>query len=299
VGGYSGAAFEEYDSTSNVWRVLPPRPTERAFPAAAAVGRRLYAIGGLTGRDDTLASVECFDLDTKNWQRCADLPTPRNRLAAVTVEGKILAIGGLNSGGNSGAVEEFDPASNRWRRRRPMPTPRHGHAAVVVGAKVLVLGGYGPSPLPTVEEYDPASDHWTNKAPMPAPRGFFGAAAAKGFVFAIDGRVRGDPPVERYDPRLDRWQRLGAMPGPLRNRFGIATVAERIYVVGGEAQEDRSVPLAVWCYDPAKEPAEAGTPNRIGPCQLLQPIGESSMSGGWMADIQGPGKCQSRAGGEF
>jgi hypothetical protein len=85
---------------------------------------------------------------------------------------------------------------------------------------------------------------------MPTPRGFLGAATAKGFAFAIAGRVAGELPVERYDPNSDTWKRLEPMPGPLRNRFGIAVLDERIYVVGGEQQEDASVPLSVWRYQP-------------------------------------------------
>ena len=131
-----------------------------------------------------------------------------------------------------------------------MPTSRHGHSAVVVDGKVLVLGGYGPSPLATVEEYDPSTDGWRKRADMPAPRGFFGAATAKGFVFAIAGRMRGEPPVERYDPRSDTWKRLRTMPSQSRNRFSIAAVEGLIYIVGGEEQEDRSVPFTVWRYEP-------------------------------------------------
>src|SRR5262245_28801858 len=99
VGGDEKAAFEEYDATSNVWRLLPPMTAPRSLGAAAAVGRHIYAIGGLRGRDETLASVECYDLDRKIWERCPDLPTPRNRLSAVTVDEKILVIGGMDQPG--------------------------------------------------------------------------------------------------------------------------------------------------------------------------------------------------------
>jgi hypothetical protein len=40
------------------------------------------------------------------------------------------------------------------------------------------------------------------------------------------------------------------MPGPIRDRFGIAVLNERIYIVGGELQEDSSVPVTVWRYQP-------------------------------------------------
>src|SRR3974390_831369 len=129
VGGGEKAAFEQYDETSNVWRVLPQMPTPRSLLAAAAVGRRIYAIGGLSEGNETVASVECFDLDTRVWQRCSDLPTPRSRLTAVTTGGKILVIGGMDQHGNRAAVEEFDSGSCRLRTRAPMPHPRPGHSA--------------------------------------------------------------------------------------------------------------------------------------------------------------------------
>ena len=152
-------------------------------------------------------------------------------------------------------VEMYDPDEDRWERRADMPAPRHGHSAVVVNGKILVIGGYRFSgrltPLSTVEEYDPATDRWTTKADMPTPRGFLGVAVAKGYVYAFAGRLpRSAPPVERYDPEANTWEPLGTMPEGFRNRFGIATVNDMIYVLGGEFQGDAQTPVSVLRYEP-------------------------------------------------
>ncbi|MBI3861236.1 MAG: hypothetical protein HY290_05015 [Planctomycetia bacterium] len=252
LGGYGQGACERYDPENDTWSLLPQIPTQRAFPAAAAVGRRIYVFGGLDDKQKTVAVVECFDVDRQAWQSCCELPTPRNRLAALAIHEKILVLGGMDKDGDSAAVEEFDPATGRWTSRAPMPSARHGLSAVAIDGKVLALGGYGPRPVATVEEYDPANDRWTKKADMPTPRGFFGAAAAKGYVFAIAGRVPGGRPVERFDPGSDSWKRLDPMPGEILNRFGIAVFDERIYLVGGERQQDESAPFKVWRYEPEK-----------------------------------------------
>jgi N-acetylneuraminic acid mutarotase len=251
VGGDGPKTLEEYSPQTDRWKVLPGLPTARAFLGVAAVGRKIYAVGGISRGRDVHDTVEVFDLDAAAWGRGVPLRIPRNRLAAVTLGGCVYAIGGMDARGNSAAVERLDPAKGVWCRTADMPTARHGHAAVVLGGRILVAGGYADrGPTSAVEEYDPATDRWTKRAPMLTARGFFGAAEVRGKVYAVGGRVRGQPPVERYDPAGDVWTRLDPMPGSMRNRFGIAVLGETIYVVGGELQEDRSLPTSALSYKP-------------------------------------------------
>ena len=72
----------------------------------------------------------------------------------------------------------------------------------------------------------------------------------KGYVYAIAGRVQGDPPVERYDPRANEWATLAAMPGGWRNRFAMVAVDDAIYVMGGELQGERHTPRDLLRYAP-------------------------------------------------
>jgi len=256
LGGEEVAKFEEYDPATDRWKVLPQMPTAgRSFLGAAALGTKIYALGGISRRVNAYAIVETYDLAKGSWSKRADLQVPRNRLAAVALQGRIYALGGMDAQGNSKVVEAYDPTLDRWLRKADMLIACHGHSAVVLNDKILVLGGEGEGvgQQATVQEYDPATDHWTQKAPMPTPRAFLGAAVAGGYLYAIGGRVRGAVPVERYDPKADQWTRLDPMPGTARNRFGIAAVGAKIYILGGERQGDRRMPTSVWRYDPASQ----------------------------------------------
>ena len=257
--------FEQYDPAANRWTILPNMPTPRVFLGAAAVQKSIYAIGGIGKGLDFHATVEVYDLADNTWYKRADLPTPRNRFSAIAFDGSIYAIGGLSPQGDTGIVEAYDPDTDRWVRKADMPTSRHGHSAVVVDDRILVVGGYSGGPIATVEAYNPAIDQWTRKKVMPTPRGFLGLATAKGYVYAIAGRVPEANPIERYDPFADAWERVGMMPGSFRNRFGTGVVDDLIYVIGGEFQGDEQIPISVLRYDPddatAVEEISSGIPS--------------------------------------
>ncbi len=241
--------FEQYEPAANRWTILPNMPTPRIFLGAAAVQKKIYAIGGIGDSLDFHATVEVYDLANNTWKEGADLPTPRNRFVAIAFKENIYAIGGLSPQGDTGLVEVYDPNTDSWVRKANMPTSRHGHSAVVVDDRILVVGGYSRGPIATVEAYNPATDHWTKKTDMPTPRGFLGLATAKGYVYAIAGRVP-DNPIERYDPFADVWEWVGMMPGSFRNRFGTGVVDDLIYVIGGEFQGDQEIPISLLRYDP-------------------------------------------------
>lgn len=98
--------------------------------------------------------------------------------------------------------------------------------------------------LGTVEEYDVPTNQWRSRAPMPPPRNHLPAAAAKGKIYAIGGRlgsaqitVADDTDVvEEYDPTTDQWKDQGRAPV---RRSGMAGGAYdgKIYIAGGEYQD--------------------------------------------------------------
>ncbi|CAN5431417.1 kelch repeat-containing protein [soil metagenome] len=255
VGGNNQAAFEEYNPASNSWKLLPALPTPRVFLGAAAVGKHLFAVGGLTRDNKTSALNELFDFETQKWSRLADLPTLRDRLAVVVLGKRIFVIGGMNERGNLAAVEEYDPAQDRWLRRADLLIARHGHAASVVGDKILVSGGHGPTgdQLDSTEEYDPKLDRWIRRANMPIACSFHCMTTVENFVYALGGRVRGRPPVLAYDVAKNTWTRAGFMPGTTRDRFGAAVSGSKIFILGGELQEDRQLPISALSYEPKVE----------------------------------------------
>jgi N-acetylneuraminic acid mutarotase len=237
-------ALEEYDPATDTWRTRASMPTARVYLGAAAVGGRLYAIGGRR-LAEALALVEEYDPVADAWRARAPMPTARMGAAAAALNGRVYVAGGDPTGSPADGpylttLEEYDPAADAWRSRAPMPTGRRS-LALVAGAngRLYAIGGYDGAALATVEEYDPTTDTWRSRAPMPTRREYPAAVAApNGRVYAIGGR--GDlgvefedvATVEEYDPAADAWLarrslRL-ARAGP-----GATTAGGRLYVVGG------------------------------------------------------------------
>jgi N-acetylneuraminic acid mutarotase len=101
LGGEHGVATTELDACEwfqgSSWHTLPAMPTPRKAFAAAALGSRLYALGGnrwVGASVSYLAAVEVFDADAHAWSQVASLPTGRREHAAIALGGKIYVIGG-------------------------------------------------------------------------------------------------------------------------------------------------------------------------------------------------------------
>ena len=129
------------------WAALAPLPTPRDHLAVAALGGRLYAIGGrVDGRySDNLAANEEYDPAINRWQARKPLPTPRSGIAAAVLDGKIFVFGGEAPSGTFHQVEAYDPKTDSWSTYAPMPTARHGLGAVAMGERIYVVSG-GPTP---------------------------------------------------------------------------------------------------------------------------------------------------------
>jgi N-acetylneuraminic acid mutarotase len=149
-----------YDPGADRWTTAPGPPTRREHLGGAALGGRVYTVGGRTSHAagvGNLDAVEAFDPATGQWATLPGLPTARGGLAAtVSCDGLLVGAGGEGTS-TFPQVEAFDPGTGRWQSLPPMPSPRHGLGVVTVGTVVYTLTG-GPRPGPymsdTVEALD-------------------------------------------------------------------------------------------------------------------------------------------------
>src|SRR5690349_25127086 len=102
------------------WRTAAPAPMKRTEVAAAAVGGKIYVVGGF--EEPALGNVLNFAITT--------------------------------------AMEEYDPATDKWTTKAPMPVGLHHVGIGVAGGRLYVVGGYKQSglsvwgPVATVYMYD-------------------------------------------------------------------------------------------------------------------------------------------------
>ncbi len=113
----------------------------------------------------------------------------------------------------------------------------------------------------TNQAYDPATNRWDTRSPMPTTRNHAFAGAVNGKIYVIGGRLgaahvtasSNTDVVEEYDPARDAWGAVKARMPTARSGGGWATYNGRIYVSGGELQNDRlhATFRALEAYEPA------------------------------------------------
>jgi N-acetylneuraminic acid mutarotase len=157
-----------YDPATDSWTTGAPMLVGREHLAAAAIGNRVYVVGGRETTNQSqfgstttnFSTLEAYDVTTNTWQQLSPMPTARGGLFAEAWQGRLYVFGG-EFPAIFAQVEEYDPATNSWRQLAPMAQPRHAAAVAVVGDTIFTLGG-GP-----VFGF---SESRTNHAFLPPPR---------------------------------------------------------------------------------------------------------------------------------
>jgi N-acetylneuraminic acid mutarotase len=171
------------------WEELPPMRYARGAHVLAAIGPRIYAIGGknLPGNQDAspeVAQVESFDTRTQKWSTRASMPTPRDHLGVAVYRGQIYALGGrLADQSALTRLDRYDPRTNRWVKVADAPVPISGMVLTAVRGLLVAAGGEDPNAghiYGSVWAFDPVRRKWRSLPPLPTPvHGYAGVGTAK------------------------------------------------------------------------------------------------------------------------
>ena len=177
------------------WFDGPPMPESRYRHGAAAVGRKIYVVGGKTAVTTTEYVAErtlVYDLWTATWSEAPGLQSGRYAaVVAALPDGRIVCAGGKGETGigELRSCEIFDPKVGTWTAAAPMCQPRYWASGALLDGGLVVVGGSGGSANHTMERYDAAADRWEFLPPISKPS-FQGCAASIGgknlFVFEGD-----------------------------------------------------------------------------------------------------------------
>ena len=143
---------EEYDPSTNAWRVRSAMPTARVLPSVGAVNGKIYVIGGRLGTifmrtASNTDVVEEYYPATDSWGAVkARMPTPAQRLRLGNVRRKDLC--GRRGEAEDAqlsvvyrTVEAYDPAKNRWVTAASMAVERFGLAGAMIGNRLHLVTG--------------------------------------------------------------------------------------------------------------------------------------------------------------
>ncbi len=225
------------------WTALAPMPTARQEVAAAALGGRVFVIGGFGANGEAVGTVEVYDPATDRWETRAPLPAPTHHPGAAVVNGRLFVAGGYSGRAilrwtPLATVYEYDEARNSWATRAPLGSPRGALAVVALGGRLHAIGGSNGQVTGAHEVYDPETDRWTEAPAMPTARDHLAAVAFQGRLWALGGREsflgKQYATVEVYDPATNGWSTGTPLPAA---RGGLAAVAlaDRVFALGGEA----------------------------------------------------------------
>ncbi|MFE2942037.1 Kelch repeat-containing protein [Streptomyces sp. NPDC059255] len=256
AGGFTTTGrVEVYDTRRDMWSGAAPLPVAMNHPNVAAVGGRIYVLGGLSGGAAWQAVPDSFVYDprTDRWTRLPSMPPGIERgSAAIGVHGTgIHLAGGMRAlvpgaGGLQDTVDtvsSYDVVTGRWGTLPSLPQARDHVGGAVVGTVFYVLGGRDRGQVnvrDTVYAFDLRSRRWSERAPMPTARGGIATAGVGTKIYTFGGEGKHDDTdpntvfaeTEAYDTVRDRWQRLAPMPVPRHGTAAVA-VAGTIHLPGG------------------------------------------------------------------
>jgi len=149
VGGYDGRApLAGVEATTDGihFDEIARLPVPVRYPAVAAVGERVYVMGGeAAGGDSTV--VQVIDPQARTAQVVGRLPRPLAHATATVLGTNVLLVGGRVSGTRSNLITRYDPGTGAVADVGRLPVPLSDAAVAVIGDSAYVVGGEGPDPL--------------------------------------------------------------------------------------------------------------------------------------------------------
>jgi DNA-binding CsgD family transcriptional regulator/N-acetylneuraminic acid mutarotase len=246
--GNQAAANQPIFPEEQRWQDKAPMTEARKGLALAAYGGEIFAIAGETEQNIT-GLVERYDPNLDQWTRMESKPFPVTDVSAAVIGGKIYVPGGRTASGEvTDVLEIYSPIEDEWEKGAEIPTRLSAYAMVSYEGYLYLFGGWdGRQAVNSVYKYDQDSDYWRELTPMPTARAFPGVSIVEGKIFVIGG-YDGEKALstnERYIPDLEEskkspWERGESLPNP-RYAMGVASLADTIYVIGGESDRDEAL----------------------------------------------------------
>jgi DNA-binding CsgD family transcriptional regulator/N-acetylneuraminic acid mutarotase len=271
--------LEVVPTGNSLWQVLAAMPTSRKGMAVASFENRIYAIGG-ESKQVVTGVVECYDPTMNVWSERTPKPLPVADVGAATVGGVIYVPGGRTSSGEqTNVLEVYDPLQDRWEKRTSLPVALSGYGLAALEGRVYLFGGTdGHDTLNTVYVYDPSRDNWSKLTSMPTRRAYVGAAVAGERIFVLGGFDGKQALVtnEVFSPHLESreqpWSQAAPMPFS-RYSVGVASVADSVYVLGGEGNSANSLTSVVYLLRTDEWQAFESPPADLGKDARLVSLG--------------------------
>lgn len=241
--------LETQDASRGIWEHMPSMPAPRSEVATAALGNKIYVIGGLDSFARNTNAVAAYDAEAKTWASLPAFPIKLHHAMSAALNGKLYVIGGM-VGLNFEPINKIwvlQEDTHEWKELADMPEAIGAAAAVGFApggneqspeARIYIFGGIKKGGLSQKTfAYNPAQNEWKVVKPIPTPREHLGAAVVDGKIYVVGGREKSLKKnldvLEIYDPEKDVWSVGPSLP-TRRSGVTAASLAGKLYVFGGE-----------------------------------------------------------------
>jgi DNA-binding CsgD family transcriptional regulator/N-acetylneuraminic acid mutarotase len=227
------------------WQELSPMPVPRAGMAAVAYDGDIYAIAG-EGPEGVRGTVFRYNPEDDTWETLSDKPTPVTDVKGALIGEKIYVPGGLTEDGiPTDILEIYDPRTDTWEVGASLPNAVSAYALADFEGQLYLFGGWdGEGALADVIVYDPVDDEWRDGTPMEIARYDGGAVSLADKIVVLGGRNEEGAlkEAQAYFPSRDGngespWEQFPPLPEAIFG-FGVASVSESVYVVGGKTFQE-------------------------------------------------------------
>jgi N-acetylneuraminic acid mutarotase len=248
---------EAYNAVKKKWIRKIDLPVDRSAASAAAIGTKIYVVGGRNLSGVATKTLYVYSVATNTWTQKASLPVKSAQGIAGVIAGKLYL---LTSTGEFGATQQlyrYNPTTNTWTRRAdPINDHIRGVGGVINGK---FYAAWGRSPRSnfafnasfSVDMYDPTINRWTVKLPATDPGHCSedsdcslsgpGSAVLNQQLFVMGGRNDDDflEGTRAYNPVTNTWTSKAPMPfardhGLIAGKVKNAAGQLQIIVVGGD-----------------------------------------------------------------
>lgn len=112
-------------------------PFARRAVGVAAVGKKLFVVGGMTSKKEISKEVNVYDTSTKEWRKGPEHPGDAFGIAVAGNETHLFASG------REGVLRSLEPGAKEWKDVRHLGFARFFHEMRVSGDELIVVGGIG------------------------------------------------------------------------------------------------------------------------------------------------------------
>lgn len=225
-----------YDPVTDSWTMAAGPRVWRSQAGAAALGGRIYLVGGFGDNYLATAVCESYDPATDTWADEDFLDGARGMVGVAAVGSRIHAVGGLRNGTSVADHEVFDPSSGSWNSAAayPLSSGISGPAAAGLDGRLYLFGGFvnfvGISS--DVRSYDPATDAWASPVDMGTLGRGVSVAVVGRRIYVFGGEGSGQ--VLGYRPSTGTVISGLTSFYPGRTNHTTVTAGSSVYLMGGE-----------------------------------------------------------------